>query len=103
MPTGKQRSTFRDTLARVADRNATALMRRARVANSLAKQASEGGGRRRARRNAYTAKVLALEALVLRFPNRVRVAVDPMMPLFVVVAVEASRFGLHAPASRFLV
>ncbi|MCC6743526.1 MAG: hypothetical protein IT175_06660 [Acidobacteria bacterium] len=92
----QQRSTFRDTVARLADRNADALMRRARRANRIAKSAVY-----HARANAYLAKSLALEALALRFADRTTVEVDPYLPAYVLVRVEDARFALHAPASRF--
>ena|SRR5215203_4477080 len=89
-------TTFRETLASVSDRNAVALMSRARIANRVAKTAERYG-----RRNAYDAKTRALVALVRGFPDRFAVTVDPMLPSFVVVRAPDLRFGLHAPASRF--
>jgi hypothetical protein len=89
-------ATFQETLARVSERNAAALMRRARLANRLAKTSERHG-----RRNAYAVKVRALSALRERFPERVTVLADPMLPRFVVVAIPAARFGLHAPVEVF--
>lgn len=87
---------FAEIVGAVAERNAGALMARARLANRLAKSSE-----RRARRLAYAVKVGALLALRDRFPERVAVDRDPMLPAFVVVKVAASRFGLHAPVERF--
>lgn len=80
----------------VAERNAATLMARARLANRIAKT-SEGRGRRLA----YGVKTGALQALHARFPDRVELAVDPVIPKFVLVRVPELRFGLHAPADRF--
>jgi hypothetical protein len=88
---------FAEIVGAVADRNAGALMARARLANRLAKTSSTG----RARRVAYRAKVAALLALRDRFPARVAVEPDPMLPAFVLVRVTAARFTLHAPVERF--
>lgn len=92
----QQRSTFGDVVASLADRNAAALMRRARRANQIAKTVVS-----RARRNAYAAKSSALEALALRFTDRTRVEADPLLPAYVLVRVDSARFALHAPASNF--
>ena len=92
----KNRTVFRDVVARLEDRSLRAIAGKARVANRLAK-ASE----RQARRNAYAAKARALRGLAERFPDQVRVARDPMLPKFVLVTVESLRLGLHAPASMF--
>jgi hypothetical protein len=90
------RTTFRETLRNVSEANTTALMRRARLANTLAKRFEHQG-----RRNAYRVKVTALEALYRGFPERVDLVADPMLPKFLVVAVPAARFRLHAPVEHF--
>lgn len=88
---------FAEIVGAVAERNAGTLMARARLANRLAKT-SEG----RARRLAYAVKTGALVALKNRFPERVAIDLDPMLPSFVVVSVPTARFGLHAPVERFV-
>lgn len=90
------RRTFRETVGHEADVNAERLMRRARLANRIAKS-SEG----RARRAAYRVKAAALVGLRERFPHRVELEADPLLPTFVIVRVTDSRFGLHAPAELF--
>jgi hypothetical protein len=90
------KKSFRSLLAQVAPMNAQSIMRRARLANSLAKTTSG-----RARRAAYNVKTDALVALTKGFPNRVTLQYDLRLPQMIVVRVAETRFALHAPAHRF--
>jgi len=93
--------TFSDILRRTERDNAQRLMERAALANRLAKSATQGDARRRA----YRVKTDALHSLSRRFPKRVQVERDPVIPSFVVVLyrddASRTRFGLHAPAAEF--
>jgi hypothetical protein len=84
--------TFRGILNEVASENANKLMRRARIANKLAKSLK---GRSRSR--AYEVKSRAVLGLRKGFPDGVRVVHDCDTPGFVVVRVPAANFGLHVP------
>lgn len=72
-------------------------MDRAKIANRLAKSV-EG----RWRRAAYDVKHEALAALTERFPSDVHVVEDSANPLFVLVTVDHTRFGLHVPEEVFV-
>ena len=91
------RRPFAEIVGAVAEPNASALMARARLANRLAKISE-----RHARRLAYAVKLGALLALRDRFPERVAVEPDPMLPAFVLVRVMTAQFTLHAPVERFV-
>jgi hypothetical protein len=88
---------FVEIVGAVAERNASTLMARARLANRIAKACSTGPSRRLA----YGVKVDALLALRDRFPQYVAVDRDPMLPKFVLVRVTRTGFTLHAPVDRF--
>jgi hypothetical protein len=90
------RLTFEEILAREAGPNAARMMKRARMANRLAK-ALQG----RPRAKAYSIKNNTLLALFRTFPDTVRVMKDPAEPNFVVLALRSSGLGLHAPATHF--
>ncbi|MGH9901768.1 MAG: hypothetical protein ACRD68_08165 [Pyrinomonadaceae bacterium] len=90
------KKSFRSLLAQVAPMNAQSIMRRARLANSLAKTTNG-----RARRAAYNVKTDALVALTKGFPNRVSLQYDLRLPQMIVVRDAADGFALHAPAHRF--
>lgn len=72
--------------------NRNALMKRAFLANRIAKTA-----RGFSRKNAYLVKDKALNAIIKKFPNEVEFRTDPTLPETVVVRVMRTKFGLHAP------
>jgi hypothetical protein len=90
------RTVFRDIVAQSASENAGKIMRKARMANRLAKQL-EG----RAKMKAYQVKHIALVALASRFPAEVAVSYDPHAPELVIVSWPPAFFSLHAPAAQF--
>lgn len=90
--------TFKGVLEVTAPGNKRRLMQRARTANRLAKSVSG-----KARRVAYRVKTDALVNLKKCFPNEVQIKNDFRQPGMVVIAVPASRFGLHAPSHNFVV
>lgn len=89
--------TFHQVLAETSQSNLTAIMRRARAANQLAKIT---GGKARVR--SYQVKVNALIALTKRFPNEVAIQNDFHLPRMIVVTVPHAHFGLHAPIEQFI-
>lgn len=88
--------TFGRILAEVRSANSRRLMVRATIANQLAKTS-----RGRARIRYYGVKHSALLGLTTRFVDDVTICNDPHVPGFVVVSVQNTRFGLHAPAWCF--
>ena len=87
------RQTFRSILNKVAPENANKLMRRARIANQLAKSLH---GRSRVR--AYAVKTRAVLGLTVGFPDRIRICIDFKTPGFLLVKAPTVYFGLHVPA-----
>jgi hypothetical protein len=98
MATSRNRNNiFRDLLGYVESENAARLMKRAQVANRLAKSL-----RGRARSHLYSIKTDSLLALQRSFPEKVKVRHDwRCAGEFVLVEVRAARFGLHAPEPLF--
>ena len=90
------RQTFRSILNKVAPENANKLMRRARIANQLAKSLH---GRSRVR--AYAVKTRAVLGLTVGFPDRIRICIDFKTPGFLLVKAPTVYFGLHVPAGIF--
>lgn len=90
----KQRLTFNQILSRVEKDNSERLMKKARLANRLAK-CSRGGQRQ----TAYAVKTGALGSLVRKMPARVDVRKDIILTDFVVVELKNTNVGLHFPVS----
>lgn len=72
-------------------------MERARTANRIAKSV-----RGKNKDIAYRVKTEALITLSKTIPEQIFISNDPRTPEFVLVQIVAARFGLHAPASKFL-
>ena len=86
------RSTFAKLLKKTARSNRNALMKKAFIANRIAKLAVG-----HSRRHSYAVKAVALNAIINKFPNEVELRTDETLPNMVVVAVVDTRFGLHIP------
>lgn len=91
----KKRS-FNDILKAEGSKNSKKLMLKAKIANQVAK-ASNGNNRK----SAYQIKSTALEALIAKFPHKVRVHRDIRLNDFVVVAPRDGGLGLHFRADKF--
>lgn len=86
--------TFNQILSRVEKDNSEKLMRKARLANRLAKT------RRGAQRQtAYSVKTRALGSLVRKMPALVDIRRDIILTDFVVVELKNTNSGLHFPIS----
>ncbi len=84
--------TFNQILAGAEKDNSEQLMRKARLANSLAKKSR--GAQRQA---AYAVKSGALGSLVKKMPTRVDIRKDIILTDFVVVELKNTNVGLHFP------
>lgn len=84
--------TFNQILAKAEKDNSERLMKKARLANRLAKK-SRGGQRQ----TAYAVKSGALGSLVHKMPARVDVRKDIILTDFVVVELKNTNVGLHFP------
>jgi len=91
----QQRRTFGQIVAEVEKSNSEALMKKARLANRLAKRA-----RGEQRRTAYDVKASALDSLIHKMPARVDIRRDIILTDFVVIELRNTSEGLHFPASR---
>lgn len=91
----QQKPTFNQICARIEKDNSEILMRKARLANSLAKRA-----RGDQRQSAYAVKAGALSSLVHKMPARVDVRKDIVLTDFVVVELKNTNVGLHFPIVR---
>ncbi len=93
---GQQKLTFNQICAKAEKDNSEKLMRKARLANRLAKYS-----RGRNKRSAYRIKSDALATLVHRMPARVNVHEDFYLRDFVVVELRKNTArGLHFPIVR---
>lgn len=91
-------NTFKEILRQTADTNLKRLMTKARTANRIAKSVETGA----ARRSAYKVKTKALFFLKQSFPERVAIQPDERYgDMFVLITVNNTRFGLHAPSTIF--
>jgi hypothetical protein len=91
-----RKKTFKQLLSQTAATNRETLMRRARAANRLAKSTSG-----KSRQRSYHVKHKALFSLVQKFGTETSIQVDPKTPEMLVVVVDDTGFGLHAPKSLF--
>ncbi len=86
--------TFSQIIAGVKKDNSEKLMKKARLANRLAKH-SRGDQRQ----SAYAVKSGALASLVHKMPGRIDVRKDIILTDFVVVELKNTNVGLHFPIS----
>lgn len=86
------RSSFSQLLQRTERNNRNALMKKAFLANRLAKT-TKG----MSKIISYGVKTKALNAIIEKFPNEVELNNDEAFPEMVVVNVTQTRFGLHIP------
>ena len=86
----QQKPTFNQLLNHLEKTNSEKLMKRARLANRLAKR-SRGSQRQLA----YSVKHNALSALVHHLPAQVEVRKDIVLTDFVVVELKTEQSGLH--------
>lgn len=91
----KRKTTFSEILKQSGHENSERLMRRARLANRLAKK-SRGASRAAA----YDVKARALCSLVKKLPGCVRVSRDIKLTDFVVVELKGDESGLHLPSAK---
>lgn len=84
--------TFNQIVAGVEKDNSEKLMKKARLANRLAKRA-----RGLQRQAAYSVKSGALQSLIHKMPARVDVRKDIILTDFVVVELKNTNVGLHFP------
>lgn len=92
----RNKRTFKEILTHLERDNRNTLMRKAHVANRVAKTV-HGVPKQRS----YDIKIKALQALVTKFDREVLIRKDIRTPDMVVVAVMNTRFGLHAPKVCF--
>lgn len=86
--------TFNQILAGAEKDNSECLMKKARLANSLAKRS-----RGLQRQTAYAVKASALGSLVKKMPALVDIRKDIILTDFVVVEMKNTNVGLHFPIS----
>lgn len=91
----KHKTTFSEICRAAEKDNSEKLMRKARLANVLAKR-SRGAQRQ----TAYRVKSGALASLVCKMPARVDVRKDIILTDFVVVELKNTNQGLHFPISN---
>jgi len=89
--------TFSKILQRSESANSERLMKKARLANRLAKR-SRGTNRQ----IAYRVKSTVLCSLVKNLPDRIRVSKDIKLTDFVVVELKTEMSGLHLPAANLV-
>ena len=93
----KQRKpTFNKIVTAAEKSNSETLMKKARLANRLAKQS-----RGVQRKTAYAVKSNALQSLVRKMPNLLDVRKDIILTDFVVVELKNTNVGLHFPIANF--
>jgi hypothetical protein len=92
----RNKRTFKQILTHLARPNRNSLMRKAHIANRVAKKA-HGLSKQRT----YDIKIKALKALATKFDREVLMQQDARTPDMIVVAVLNTRFGLHAPKECF--
>lgn len=86
------KSSFSHVLQKAERRNRNALMHKAFLANRIAKIVKGAS-----RKNSYTVKTNALNAIIEKFPNEIELSDDATLPEMIVVNVIRTKFGLHAP------
>lgn len=86
------KSSFSHVLQKAERINRNALMHKAFLANRIAKIVKGAS-----RKNSYTVKTNALNAIIEKFPNEIELRDDPAIPGTVVVNVVRTKFGLHTP------
>lgn len=86
------KTSFAQLLEKTERKNRNALMKKAWLANRIAKNAVGIS-----RKCSYMVKTNALDAIIAKFPNEVEVGIDEAFPEMVVVRVVQTNFGLHAP------
>ncbi|CAN5759714.1 hypothetical protein BH20ACI4_BH20ACI4_20800 [soil metagenome] len=91
----KNCKTFNEILREISQKNSEQLMKKARLANFLAKRLR---GKKRAA--AYRVKSNALCSLVKKIPNRVRISKDLKLTEFIVVELRSEQSGLHLPVAK---
>ena len=84
--------SFSIVLQKAERQNRNSLMQKAFLANRIAKTVKGFS-----RKNSYTVKAKALNAIIAKFPNEVEIRQDAALPEMVVVSVIQTRCGLHAP------
>ena len=84
--------SFSIVLQKAERQNRNSLMQKAFLANRIAKTVKGFS-----RKNSYTVKAKALNAIIEKFPNEVEVREDSSLPEMVVVSVLHTNFGLHTP------
>ena len=92
----QRKSSFSKIVAAAEKNNSETLMKKATLANRLAKR-SRGSQRQ----TAYNVKANALASLVRKMPSRVDVRKDIILTDFVVVELKNTNVGLHFPIARF--
>jgi hypothetical protein len=91
----RQKQTFNQICALAEKRNSETLMKKARLANWLAKH-SRGAQKQ----SAYAVKAGALSVLIHKMPARIEVRKDIILTDFVVVELKKTNQGLHFPVSQ---
>lgn len=89
---GQHKLTFNEILAEVEKDNSEKLMRKARIANNLARRS-----RGFQKQTAYGVKSKALSSLVKKMPARIDIRKDIILTDFVVVELKNTNVGLHFP------
>ena len=93
---GQHKLTFDQICSRAEKKNSESLMKKATLANRLAKRS-----RGKQRQTAYNVKANAPASLVRRMPARVDVRKDIILTDFVVVELKNTNVGLHFPIASF--
>lgn len=90
----EHKRAFKEILKEIGPKNSECLMKKARLANRLAKK-SNG----RNRRNAYRVKSDALCSLVQKLPGNVRISRNFRLTDFIIVGLNGEYSGLHLPVA----
>ncbi len=91
----QHKPTFNEIVSRNEKTNSEKLMKKARLANCLAKRIYG-----KQRRTAYAVKSKALGSLVKKMPARVCIRKDIILTDFVVVELKNTNAGLHFPINQ---
>lgn len=86
------KSIFAQILQNTERTNRNALMRKAFLANRIAKTVKG-----QSRSSSYAVKTKVINAMIEKFPNDISIVEDENHPQMVVVNVVNTRFGLHVP------
>jgi len=89
------RRSFKELLGSAASSNSKELMKKARIANRLAKVAHG-----RDKRTAYAVKRNALQTLIEKMPDRIDVSKDFNLDDFLIVRLQNEGLGLHFPSEH---